>query len=132
SPPELGRAGVSQNSSITTRSTKAGTVRPGSSRNSFQKRFARASDHCANSGAAAASSFVQGELHEEAAAKDLSNQVNPESSRLCVAFCKSSPCNHRKDADSRAAGNVGPIHSSPGKLRLGSQLGPKPLRFGLG
>ena len=29
-------------------STKAGILRPGNSRNSFQKRFARASDHCAN------------------------------------------------------------------------------------
>jgi hypothetical protein len=38
------------NSSITS-STKAGTLRPGNSRNSFQKRFARALDHCANSGA---------------------------------------------------------------------------------
>ena len=34
------------NSSITTRSTKAGTMRPGNSRSSFQKRFARASDPC--------------------------------------------------------------------------------------
>src|SRR6266851_2651610 len=29
---------------------KAGTLRPGNSRNSFQKRFARASHHCGNSG----------------------------------------------------------------------------------
>jgi hypothetical protein len=36
------------NSSITTRLTKAGTIQPGKSRNSFQKRFARASDRCAN------------------------------------------------------------------------------------
>ena len=47
SPAELGRAGVSRNSSTTTSSTKAGTSRPGSSRKLFQKRFARASDHCA-------------------------------------------------------------------------------------
>ena|SRR5215469_17554855 len=32
------------NSSITTRSTKAGTLRPGNSRNYFQKRFERVSD----------------------------------------------------------------------------------------
>src|SRR5215469_3465624 len=36
-----------RNSSITTSSTKAGTLRPGNSRNSFQKRFERASDRCA-------------------------------------------------------------------------------------
>jgi pimeloyl-ACP methyl ester carboxylesterase len=36
------------NSSITTTPRKAGTTRRGNSRNSFQKRFARASDHCAN------------------------------------------------------------------------------------
>ena len=46
-----GQSGPITNSSITTSSTKAGTLRPGNSRNSFQKRFVRASDHCANSGA---------------------------------------------------------------------------------
>jgi hypothetical protein len=35
------------NSFITTSSTKAGTLRPGNSPNSFQKRCARGSDHCA-------------------------------------------------------------------------------------
>src|SRR5437016_1020189 len=43
-----GQSGRIPNSSITTSSTKAGTLRPGNSRNSFQKRFARASDPCAN------------------------------------------------------------------------------------
>ena len=36
------------NSFITTSSTKADTLRPGSSRNSFQKRFAQDSDRCVN------------------------------------------------------------------------------------
>src|SRR5258707_3981606 len=36
------------NSSITTSSTEAATSPRGNSRNSFQKRFARASDPCAN------------------------------------------------------------------------------------
>ena len=44
---KLGTANELSNTS----STKAGTLRPGNSRNSFQKRFARALDHCANSGA---------------------------------------------------------------------------------
>src|SRR6516164_818322 len=49
------RHGVGQNaripnSSITTRSQKVDTLRRGNSRNSFPKRFARASDHCAHSG----------------------------------------------------------------------------------
>jgi pimeloyl-ACP methyl ester carboxylesterase len=38
---------------ITTSSTAAATSRPGNSRNCFPKRFAPASDHCANSGAEA-------------------------------------------------------------------------------
>ena len=46
---ELGRAGVSQTHSLQQGRRKAGTLRPGNSRNSFQRRFARASDHCANS-----------------------------------------------------------------------------------
>src|SRR5271156_1442128 len=45
-PREVGRSGRTTNSFITTGSTKAGTMRPGNSRNSFQKRFARASDRC--------------------------------------------------------------------------------------
>lgn len=47
----VGQSGPIPNSSITTSSTKAGILRPGNSRNFFQKRFVRASDHCANSGA---------------------------------------------------------------------------------
>src|SRR5262249_14509123 len=43
----LGQSEPIPNSSITTSSIKAGTLRPGNSRNSFQKRFGRASDHCA-------------------------------------------------------------------------------------
>src|SRR6266446_3627353 len=43
----VGRSGRIPNSSTTTSSTRAATLRPGNSRNSFQKRFARASDHCA-------------------------------------------------------------------------------------
>ena len=49
-PRGVGQSGRIPNSSITTSSTKAGTSRRGSSRNSFQKRFARASDHCGNRG----------------------------------------------------------------------------------
>src|SRR5260370_36197567 len=41
------------------------------------------------------------------------------------------PCNHRRDADTRAAGNVGPIPSFPGNSRSGSQLVPKPLSSGV-
>ena len=41
-------SGRIRNSSITTRSRRADTLRPGNSRNSFQKRFARASDRFAN------------------------------------------------------------------------------------
>jgi len=47
-----------------------------------------------------------------------------------VAFSISSPRNHRKDADTRAAGNGGPIPSFPGN-RSGSQLIPKPFDSGL-
>jgi len=43
---EVGRSGRMTNSFITTRLTKAGTMRPGNSHNFFQKRFARASNHC--------------------------------------------------------------------------------------
>src|SRR5438552_1501297 len=46
-PRGTGRSRRIQNSFITTSWTKAGTVQPGSSRNSFQKKFARASDHYA-------------------------------------------------------------------------------------
>jgi hypothetical protein len=46
-PRKAGQSGRIPNSSITTSSTEAGTLRPGNSRNSFQKRFARALDHCA-------------------------------------------------------------------------------------
>jgi hypothetical protein len=45
--PGAGQSGRIPSSSTTTSSTKAGTLRPGNSRNSFQKRFARGSDHCA-------------------------------------------------------------------------------------
>src|ERR671913_956718 len=45
-----GQSGRIPSSSITTSSTKADILRPGNSRNSFQKRFARASDDFANSG----------------------------------------------------------------------------------
>ena len=41
-------SGRIRNSSITTRSRRADTLRPGNSRDSFQKRFARASDRFAN------------------------------------------------------------------------------------
>ena len=41
------------------------------------------------------------------------------------------PCNHREDADTRAAGNGVPIPSFPGNYRSGSQLIPKPLDSGL-
>src|SRR5258708_24266045 len=50
-PRGVGQSGRIPISSITTRSTEAATSRPGRSRNSFHKRSARASDHCANSGA---------------------------------------------------------------------------------
>ena len=43
----VGQSGPIPNLSITTSSTKAATLRPGNSLNSFQKRFAPASDHCA-------------------------------------------------------------------------------------
>src|SRR5437870_8459940 len=46
-PRGTGRSRRIQNSFITTSWTKAGTLQPGSSRNSFQKKFARASDHYA-------------------------------------------------------------------------------------
>ncbi|MGH3421519.1 MAG: epoxide hydrolase N-terminal domain-containing protein [Streptosporangiaceae bacterium] len=46
-----GQSGRVTTSSITTSSTKAGTSRPGNSRDSSQKKSARASGHCANSGA---------------------------------------------------------------------------------
>jgi hypothetical protein len=39
-----------RNSFTTTESIKAGTLRPGNSRNCFRKRSARASDHCGHSG----------------------------------------------------------------------------------
>jgi cytochrome c2 len=41
-------SGRIRNSSITTRSRRADTLQPGNSRDSFQKRFARASDRFAN------------------------------------------------------------------------------------
>jgi hypothetical protein len=47
-PREVGRSAHTENSSTTTRLTREGTMRPGNSRNSFHKRFARASGHCAN------------------------------------------------------------------------------------
>ena len=47
-PRAVGRSGRITNSSITTRSTKAGTSRRGSSRNSFPKRFAQDSNRYAN------------------------------------------------------------------------------------
>jgi hypothetical protein len=46
----FGQSGRIPNSSITTSSTKAATLRPGNSHSSFQKRFAWASGHCANGG----------------------------------------------------------------------------------
>src|SRR5215217_2715989 len=45
--PGVGQSGRIPNSSTTTRSKKADTLRPGNSRDSSQKRFAQASDHCA-------------------------------------------------------------------------------------
>jgi len=45
------RSGRIPNLPITTRLRKAGTMRPGNSRKSFQKRFARASNRCVHSGA---------------------------------------------------------------------------------
>jgi pimeloyl-ACP methyl ester carboxylesterase len=45
-PREVGRSGRTTNSFITTCSTKVGTMRPGNSHASFQKRSARASDPC--------------------------------------------------------------------------------------
>src|SRR6266581_4311116 len=46
-PRGVGQSGRIPISSITTRSTEAATSRPGRSRNSFHKRSARRSDHCA-------------------------------------------------------------------------------------
>src|SRR3954452_9991709 len=46
-PRGVGQSGRIPNSFTTTRSAKAGTLRPGNSRNSSQKRFVQASDHCA-------------------------------------------------------------------------------------
>jgi hypothetical protein len=45
---EVGQSGRIRNSSTTTRSIEAGTLRPGNSRSSFQKKFAPASGHYAN------------------------------------------------------------------------------------
>src|SRR2546426_46752 len=52
------------NSSITTSSTKADTSRRGNSRSSFRKSFARASDHCANSGGAISPMPLLEESHQ--------------------------------------------------------------------
>ena len=49
-PRGVGRSRRITSSSTTTRLAEADTMRPGNNRNSFRKRFARASDHCANNG----------------------------------------------------------------------------------
>src|SRR5215203_1030280 len=59
--PGVGQSGRIPSSSTTTRSTKAGTLQPGNSRNSSQKRFVQASDHCANSGAESGQLSVSGQ-----------------------------------------------------------------------
>ena len=46
-PRGAGQSARIASSSITTKLTKAGTMQPGNSRDSFQKRFARTSYHCA-------------------------------------------------------------------------------------
>ena len=46
-------------SSTTTEPTKADIMRPGNSRKSFHRRFARASDHCANNGRSGRNSLAR-------------------------------------------------------------------------
>ena len=50
-PRGVGRSAHIKNSFTTTGLTREGTTRPGNSPNFSHRRFARASDHCANSGA---------------------------------------------------------------------------------
>jgi hypothetical protein len=124
----LGQSEPIPNSSITTSSTKAGTLRPGNSRNSFQKRFARASDHCAVDHLSQFATvhilvprplLVASTLHADG--ENCNKRVSPKISQFqnmrlsskrpwCSAVSRRSPA---KVATSMACGRV-KFHSRPG------------------